>query len=245
MPGWLTPETVSLLIRGLWLTVALILITTLLSMGLGVSIGSLRLLKWHWATWPATIFVETFRNIPALVLIIFWAFVLPNAFPAEIRRVLFFDNPAINRLSDITGLSVPWYAIAALLGLTLNTAAYIAELFRAGVGTIAREHVEAAETMGASFQTIFRTILIPGGLRAAYPAITSRLIHNLKNTALASFVSVPEFFNGIQTSINRSFMAIEFLTLAAIVYLSLAFCLSAGLHWLGRFLYPRRKVASS
>lgn len=184
-------------------------------------------------------FIETFRNIPALVLIIFWAFAFPNAFPSEIRQPLFFDNPLVRGLSGVIGLSVPWYAVAAALGLTLNTAAYIAELFRAGVSTIAHEHVDAAQTMGASTLTIFRFILVPGGIRVAYPAITSRLIHNLKNTALASFVSVPEFFNSIHTSITRTFMAIEFLTLAAAVYLVLSFGLSLSLRRLERLLYPR------
>jgi polar amino acid transport system permease protein len=236
-----TPETLRLLIQGLWLTIVLTLTSSILAVSLGILIGSLRLFRSRWATWPAIMFVETFRNIPALVLIIFWAFAFPNAFPAETRRALFFDNLLINWLSDMTGLSIPWYVIAALLGLTLNSAAYIAELFRAGVGTVAREHVDAAQTMGASTPTILRTILIPGGLRAAYPAITSRLIHTLKNTALASFVSAPEFFNSILASINRSFMAIEFLTLAALIYLSLAFGMSAGLHWLERYLYSARR----
>lgn len=239
MANWLTPEILTLLSQGLSLTIFLTVITSLLSMGLGLFIGSLRLVGNRWIARLASLFVETFRNIPALVLIIFWAFAFPNAFPLEIREKLFFDNTLVRGLANITSLSVPWYAIAAALGLTLNTAAYIAELFRAGVGTIAHEHVDAAQTMGASSATIFRVILVPSGLRAAYPAITSRLIHNLKNTALASFVSVPEFFNSTYTSITRSFMAIEFLTLAAVVYLALSFCMSMALHWLERLLYPR------
>ncbi len=210
MTDWLTPEILALLSGGLWLTVGLTIITTLLSVSVGVLVGSLRLLNRPWSKLPAVLFVETFRNIPALVLIIFWAFAFPNAFPVQTRQALFFDNAVMDGLTDITGLPVPWYALAAAFGLTLNTAAYIAELFRAGVGTIAQEHVDAAQTMGASSLTIFQAILIPGGLRAAYPAITSRLIHNLKNTALASFVSVPELFNSIHTAITRSFMAIEF-----------------------------------
>ncbi len=238
MPNWLTPETVNLLIKGLWLTLWLTLITSVLSLAMGVGIGALRIWGRRRASLPAAIFVETFRNIPALVLIIFFAFAVPNAFPAHLRQTLFFNNSFINATGSISRLPVPWYALAAALGLTLNTAAYIAELFRAGVGTIAGEHVDAARSMGASWPTIFRAILIPGGLKAAYPAISSRLIHNFKNTALVSFVAVPEFFNSISTAINRTFMAIEFLTLAAVVYLALSIGLSAGLRRLERYLYP-------
>lgn len=237
MLNWLTPETVNLLIKGLWLTLWLTLITSVLSLVIGVYVGSLRIWGRRWVSLPAAIFVETFRNIPALVLIIFFAFAVPNVFPAQVRQALFFNNPIINATGSVSGLSVPWYAIAAVLGLTLNTAAYIAELFRAGVGTIASEHVDAAQSMGASWPIIFRAILIPGGLKAAYPAISSRLIHNFKNTALVSFVAVPEFFNSISTAINRSFMAIEFLMLAAVVYLLLSIGLSAGLRRLEPYLY--------
>ncbi|MEM7345438.1 MAG: ABC transporter permease subunit [Chloroflexota bacterium] len=245
IPTWLTLDLILLLGKGVGLTIALTIITTILSVIIGLGVGSLRLGQQRWIRWPATLFIEFFRNIPALVLIIFWAFAFPNAFATETRQLLFFNNPFINTLADTTGLLVPWYGIAAILGLTLNTAAYIAELFRAGVQTIAQEQVAAAQTMGASTWVVFRRILIPGGVRAAYPAITSRLIHNLKNTALASFVSVPEFFNSIETAITRSFLAIEFLTIAAIIYLALSISFSAGLQRLEALLYPTRKVSAS
>jgi polar amino acid transport system permease protein len=237
----LTPEILAILGQGLWFTLVLTLVTGLFAMILGVLVGSLRLWGIGWLAWGPTLFVETFRNIPTLVLIIFFAFAFPNVFSAPIRQVLFFDNRFINWLGQAMGLSIPWYGLAASLGLTLNTAAYIAELFRAGVGTLPREHVDAAQSMGASWGTIFRVILVPGGLRAAYPAITSRLIHNMKNTALASIVAVPEFFNSVTRAITHSFMAIEFLTLAAILYLALAAGMVLGLRWLERWLYPRRR----
>ncbi len=238
MSDWLTSEIQTLLSQGLWLTIILTIITSILSLAIGIAIALLRLWGRGWAVSSATLYIETFRNIPALVLIIFWAFAFPNLFPPDTRKALFFDNSLIDALAQLTGLAVPWYVIAATLGLTLNTSAYIAELFRAGVGTIAREHVDSAQSMGASWSTIFRIILIPGGLRAAYPAISSRLIHNMKNTALAAFVSVPEFFNSITTAITRSFLAIEFLALAAVVYLALSIGMSWGLRRLERWLYP-------
>lgn len=241
----LTPEILAILGKGLWFTLVLTLVTSLLAMVVGVLVGSLRLWGAGWLAWGPTLFIETFRNIPALVLIIFFAFAFPNIFAAPSRQVLFFDNGFINWLGQVTGLSIPWYGLAATLGLTLNTAAYIAELFRAGVGTLPREHVDAAQSMGASWGTIFRVILVPGGLRAAYPAMTSRLIHTMKNTALASIVAVPEFFNSVTMAITQSFRAIEFLTLAAILYLALAAAMALGLRWLERCLYPRRAGKAS
>jgi len=240
MFSWLTPEILAILGQGLWFTLVLTLVTSLLAMAIGVLVGSLRLWGAGWLAWGSTLFIESFRNIPALVLMIFFAFALPNLFAASSRQTLFFDNGFINWLGRVAGLSIPWYALAAGLGLTLNTAAYIAELFRAGVSTLPREHVDAARSMGASWSTIFRVILIPGGLRVAYPAMTSRLIHNMKNTALASIVAVPEFFNSVTMAITKTFMAIEFLSLAAVLYLALAAGMALGLRWLERWLYPHQ-----
>ncbi len=237
MFNWLSLDILTLFLQGLKLTLILTLITSLLAMAIGIIIGSIRLSSKLWARTGALIFTETFRNIPALVLIIFFAFAVPNLFEGEIRRGLFFNNPFINTIGHLFNLSIPWYTLAAILGLTLNTAAYIAELFRAGMGTIAREHLDAAQSMGASWGIIFRTILIPSGLGAAFPAINSRLIHNFKNTALASFVAVPEFFNSITTAITRTFLALEFLIVAAIVYLILSASLSLGLQRLQTWFY--------
>lgn len=233
MLSWLTSEIVHLLISGLGVTVALTLITSTAALWLGVGIGWLRLSASPLARSVAVVYVEIFRNVPALVGVIFWAYALPNAFSSEARRALFFDNAVTQALSQVTGLTIPYYVLAAAVGLSLNTSAYIAELFRAGVGTLAREHWEAARTLGASPLCAFRHVLLPHGLRAASPALVTRLVHNMKNTALASFVAVPELFKAMQTSITRSFHAVELLLLASVIYWLLSFAFAWLLHrWL-------------
>ncbi len=224
---WLSTESLELLVKGFSITIWMTAITSLVSVLLGVWIGSLRLLQRSLLRQLSVIYIEIHRNVPALVLIIFWAFAFPNIFPLEIRSKFFFNNAIINTVGAWTGLSVPYYALAAILALTLNTSAYLAELFRAGVGTIQQEHIDASRTLGASKSILFRRIIIPEGVRAAFPAISTRLIHNMKNTALAAFVATPEFFHSIQTEITHSFRAVEFLMLAALVYLMLSLTFSA------------------
>lgn len=239
MFDWLTQEMASLLWAGFSLTVALTVVTSIFSLIIGVVVGTLRLSRLRLWRWLAAAHVDIHRNIPALVLIVFWAFALPNLFPLSARKALFFENGLMDWLSDLTSLSLPYYALAATLALTLNTSAYLAELFRAGMGTIAQEHLDAARTLGASTWSIFGRILLPQGLLAAFPSISTRLIHNMKNTALAAFVSVPEFFHSTQTAITYSFQAVEFLLLAAGVYLLLSFLFSSLLRWLEQQLVAR------
>ncbi len=241
--NWLTPEVIGLLWQGIVLTLVLTAVTSLAALAVGVAAGIARLSGNGFWRRLSIVHVELHRNVPALVLIIFWAFALPNLFPAGMRQTIFFNNFFVNGLRDLTGLSVPYYALAAGLALTLNTSAYLAELFRAGVGTIASEHLDAARSLGASPVVVLRNILVPQGMRASFPAMSTRLIHNMKNTALAAFVSVPEFFHGVQTAITRSFRAVEFLLLAAVVYLLLSYGYSLLLSAIERRLGQRRVSA--
>ncbi|VAW31009.1 hypothetical protein MNBD_CHLOROFLEXI01-970 [hydrothermal vent metagenome] len=225
--SWLTPKFITLLLEGVIVTVFLTVITSILSLLAGVGVGTMRLSPRPWLRRMAAVYVDIFRNIPALVLIIFFAFAVPNAFPLILRQGLFFNNDLAEWVKQISGLSLPYYALAATVALTLNSSAYIAELFRAGVGTIPQEYVDAARSLGAGQTAVFKQIILPQGFRAAFPAIETRLIHNMKNTALVSFIAVPDFFHATQTAINKSFRATQFLLLATAVYLILSISYAA------------------
>lgn len=242
---WLTATTQALLIKGVWITLLLTTLSTVFALLIGVWMGTVRLSGSRFGRITATLFINIHRNIPALVLIIFWAFAFPNLFSAETRQALFFNNAIVNQLTTVTGLAIPYYAIAALLGLTLNASGYIAELFRAGVGTIAQQHLQASRTLGATQRETYWLIVVPEGIRASFPAISTRLIHTMKNTALASFVAVPEFFHATQTAINNTFQAVQFLLLASVVYLLLTYLYTLLLRTLEHQLNPRSKRPSS
>ncbi len=238
---WLTADLIDLLLRGLVVTVALTIVTSAGSMVVGLVVGSFRLSDKRMLRTAGVLYVEIFRNIPALVLIIFFAFAVPNLFAPALRKELFFANPLMHWFGDRIGIPLGYYAFAVTVALTLNTGAYIAELFRAGVGAIATEHLDAARTLGASPAHIYRMILVPQGVRAAFPAISTRLIHNMKNTALAAFVAVPELFHRTQTAITLSFRAVELLLLAALLYLLLASVMASALRAVEQRLEPRTR----
>ena len=90
--SWLSEEAILILREGIWVTLFLTVVTSLLSLVVGIGAGTLRLSARPWRRACATIYIELFRNIPALVLIIFLAFAVPNLFPTEWRRALFFDT---------------------------------------------------------------------------------------------------------------------------------------------------------
>lgn len=227
MPGWLTSETVELLVNGALVTVLLTAITTVGAMAVATGVAATRFSGGPLARRLATAYVELFRNVPALIQIIFWAFAFPSVFPADIRRTIFFDNMVADAVSSVSRLPLPYYAFAACFGLVLNTSGHLAEILRAGIGSVPSEQFDLARTMGASKRVVFRSVALPEGLRAAWPAVSNRLVHNMKNTALASFVAVPELFHQMEASINRTFRATEYLMLTAGMYLLLSLALSA------------------
>lgn len=242
MPEWLTRDVIDQLIEGTILTIGITLVTCLLALGFGVVLASVRVVGPPMARRLATGITEVFRNVPALIQIIFFAFAVPNLIPIDQRRTLFFDNPFADALGTITGVPIPYYLVAASLALTLNTGAHLSELIRAGMQTVPVQHFEAARSLGATAGTAIRTVLIPDAVRAAFPAVSTRLVHNMKNTALVSFVAVPDLFQVIQGSITRTFRATEFLLLAALLYLALSGVMTFGLQRIESWMWRGRSI---
>lgn len=245
MPDWLTDNLVGDVASGVAVTIMLTLITSATSLGVGIVAALARRSTKAWRRRLAAIYVDIFRNVPALILLIFFAFAVPNLVSAPLRRQLFFDNPVVDAAAALTGLPLPYYAFAAILALTANTGAHLAEIVRSGVDSIAPERLEAARSLGASVATVHRTITIPSALRISFPAITNRLIHNLKNTALVGFVAVPDAFQELQGTITRTFEAKATLTFAAFLYLTLAAVFELGLRLIERRLWRGRPIHRS
>lgn len=230
MPEWLADLDLRLLFDGVQVTLLLTLITTIGASALALGLGMARSSPWRIARLVSGIYIEVFRNVPALIQVIFWAFAFPSAFSAARRQTLFFDNTIIDWLGALTGLALPYYAFAACLGLILNTSAHLAEILRSGIRSIPTHRLEAAAMLGASRLSTYRKVVIPQALQISFPALSTRLIHNMKNTALASFVAVPELFHAMQASINKTFNATTYLLVAAVMYLALSALMTIALN---------------
>lgn len=242
MPTWLTAELSGEIARGIAVTIVLTIVTSLSSLAVGLTAAIARRSERRGVRLVAGAFVETFRNVPALILLIFFAFAVPNVLPAELRRTVFFDNGFVDTVGTVTTLPLPYYAIAAVIALTVNTGAHLAEVIRAGLDSVPASRVEAARSLGATARSAYLTVAVPDGIRIAFPGITNRLVHNLKNTALVSFVAVPDAFQEIQAAITKTFQATELLIAAAVIYLALATVLEWGLHRIEAALWRGRPI---
>ena len=194
------------------LQIALIsgVLSILLGFALGLSaLGNVRLLRLLVAG-----YVDFIRGTPLLIQIF----------------LIFFALPVVGvRLDEI------W---AGIVALSINTAAYMAETVRGGVGSVERGQTEAARSIGMTQPQILTYILLPQALKPMVPPLTNELITMTKNTSLLSVISVYELTRAGQAIISVHFVPFEIYLLLALYY----YVLIKTLSWLSRWVETRMPV---
>lgn len=161
-------STLPLLLEGLWITILLGLVSIVAGLASGLSMALVRLYGAVPLRAIARVYIDVFRSIPLLVLLVLVYYALP-----------------------FVGIRLTSFAAAAT-ALTLVSCAYTAEIFRAGIEAIPKGQFEAAEAIGLGFFSSMRDVVLPQAFRIVVPPLTSNCINVLKDTALASVVAMPD-----------------------------------------------------
>ncbi len=183
------------LLVGLVGTLSIFTVACSLGLSLGLVVGMMRYSKRALVNYPARLFVEVFRNTPVLVQIIWFYFALPVVIGVEVTPFL-----------------------AATLGMTLNTIAFSAEVFRGGIQSIDREQWDAGKAIGMSYGQTMGRIILPQALKRMLPPLTSRGIEVFKISTLASVVAYPETLQQAKLIASYEFNPIEAYTVVAILF---------------------------
>jgi His/Glu/Gln/Arg/opine family amino acid ABC transporter permease subunit len=125
---------------------------------------------------------------------------------------------------------------AAVLGIGLNSAAYVSQIIRSGISSVGKGQIEAARVLGFSKQQITRFIVLPQALRIVLPALGNEFITLIKDSSLASVVGVVELYRQSTVMITRTYDPLSIYAAAALIYLSMTSILSLALHFLERRL---------
>jgi polar amino acid transport system permease protein len=192
-----------ILARGLVGTLELTASSLAAGIVLGLVIGAGRYSRSRMLRWLATAYVELFRNTPVLVQIMWFFFAFPILSPFAVSAYT-----------------------AAALALTLNTSAFAAEIFRAGIQSIAPGQWDAARALGMTYPQQLRRIILPQAVRRMLPAFTNRGLELLKMTSLASTIAFPELLYSAKTIAAAHFNPIEAYTTVALVYFAIAWPLT-------------------
>jgi general L-amino acid transport system permease protein len=139
--------------------------------------------------------------------------------------------PALKGFNFIGGMSVSPEFTALLLGLVLYTAAFVAEVVRAGIQSVSKGQTEAAKAIGLKSGQVLNLVILPQALRVIIPPLTSQMLNLTKNSSLAVAIGYPDFVSVAGTAINQTGQAIEGVMLIMAIYLVFSLSTSAFMNW--------------
>jgi general L-amino acid transport system permease protein len=235
------------LVVGLTNTLAVAAIGIVLATLLGGAIGLARVARNALVRALAAAYVEFVRNVPLLVQLFFWYALITEALPGPrqalsplpgvflTNRGIFFPIPgSVPQLSGFNfagGAALSPEFAALLIGLAMYTAAFIAEIVRAGILAIERGQVDAAFALGLTRWQVTRLIVLPQALRVIVPPLTSQYLNLTKNSSLAVAIGYPDLVSIANTTINQTGQAIEGVAIIMAVYLTVSLSISAFMNW--------------
>jgi len=201
--------------EGLVVTIALTVVSFVAGLVIGLAVALLRDSRFRVVRAAAWTYIWVFRAVPTLVLLLFFWNALPQLIPA------------------LKGPNYPAF-VAAAIALSVNEAAYAAEILRGGLLSIDDGQRLAARALGMPPASVFRRVVLPQLVRVVVPAAANDFITLLKITSLASVISLREIMSNTQAVIASTFRFAEWYTAAAIYYLVLVSIFMVMQAWLER-----------
>ena len=215
-----TGTYLDMLLSGLVLTIKTALLAWIIALVMGSIVGVLRTLPSRTAQWIGFLYVEFFRNMPLLVQLFLWFFVLPELLPRAAGLWL-------KQLPN-----APFWTAAIGVGLFMS--ARVAVQLGAGISSLPRGQKQAATALGLTTVQTYRYVLLPMAFRIILPPLTSEFLNTIKNTAVAITIGLIELTGQARSMQEFSFQVFEAFTAATVMYLVINFVVVMGMRFLER-----------
>src|ERR1700716_3423213 len=195
------------LLVGLLWTLATALAAWVIALSLGAFVGTVRTTNLRWAVRLGNFYVEIFRNVPLIVQMFLWFFVVPELLPSA--------------LGDwIKQMPPPWGSyLPAVMCLAIFTSVRVAEQVRAGINSLPRGQRFAGTAMGLTEAQTYRHAILPQAFRLILPPLTSELMNVIKNSSVALASGLRELTGRARAMQEFSFRVFEAFTAATVIYL--------------------------
>jgi glutamate/aspartate transport system permease protein len=197
-------------LTGLGWTIAVALTAWLLALALGLVLGVLRTVPNRWLSAIGTGYVELFRNVPLLVQLFIWYFLVPDLLPQPLQ-----DWFKLGLAPETSAF------VSVVVCLGLFTAARVCEQVRTGIQALPGGQVAAGRAMGFSLPQVYRYVLLPQALRIIIPPLTSEFLNIFKNSSVASLIGLMELLAQTKQTAEFSANLFEAFTLATLIYFTL------------------------
>jgi polar amino acid transport system permease protein len=204
-------------LEGAWMTVQLSFPATVLGFVIGTLCAIGRRGQVRWVSWLCGAYVEVIRNTPLLVQVF----------------LVFFGLASLGwKVSAFT---------AALVSLVINVAAYSCEIMRAGMDSIHKGQLEAAECLGLTRRQVYWHVILRPAMEKVYPALTSQFVLLMLATSITSQISVEELTAIAARVQSETFRPFEAYILVAVAYLALSLLMRVGLWLFGQVVFTRKR----
>ncbi|QOZ31453.1 amino acid ABC transporter permease [Bradyrhizobium sp. CCBAU 53421] len=217
-----TGTYLDLLLSGLVVTVKVSVLAWIIALVTGSVIGVLRTLPSRTASWIGFCWVEFFRNMPLLVQLFLWFFVLPELLPKSAGLWL-KQMP-----------NAPFWTAAIGVGLFMS--ARVAVQLQAGITSLPRGQKQASTALGLTTVQTYRYVLLPMAFRIILPPLTSEFLNTIKNSAVAITIGLIELTGQARSMQEFSFQVFEAFTAATVLYLLLNFVVVTAMRFLERYV---------
>jgi glutamate/aspartate transport system permease protein len=195
------------LVVGLGWTLATALAAWVIALVIGAAVGTLRTTPHKWVVRLGNAYVEVFRNVPLLVQMFLWFFVVPELLPTALG-------------DSIKQMPPPWSSyLPAVLCLGLFTSVRVAEQVKAGIQSLSRGQGMAGTALGLTLPQTYRYVLLPMALRIVLPPLTSEFLNIIKNSSVALTIGLLELTGRARAMQEFSFKVFEAFAAATVIYL--------------------------
>jgi len=199
------------LLAGVKVTLSITILSLLIGLVFGLALALARISGWKIISWPAYVYIEFFRTTPPLVQIVWFYFVVPV----------------------IIGMELSAFQ-AASIALGLNIAAFLGEIFRAGIQGIDKTQIDATRVLGLDSVDSYRYVILPQAFRIVLPPTTSTIMLLMKGTSLATAIGTLELMRVGQLISLETFRPFEILTAVALIYFLITYPVAYGMRRLER-----------
>jgi polar amino acid transport system permease protein len=195
-----------LLLSGLWVTVQVSLLAFAISLAAGLILCMGTISRTRFVRWPAVLVMEFCRNTPILVQLVWVHFAWP----------------------EILGVTLsPWQS--AVTALALQSSGYLAEEFRAGIESIDRGQVEAAQSLGMTYPLLMARIVVPQAVIRVLPGILNQFVTCFKSSSVVSIIAVPDIMYYASLIVSQTFLPMPVYTIVALIYFLMVMAISSAM----------------
>lgn len=206
------------MLQAIFTTIHLSLLGWVIAVTIGLTVGTMRVLPSRIARTIGTVYVEVIRNIPYLVQLFMWYFMIPLLLPKTAQMWININVP-----------NIPYWT--GVIALGVYTASRVAEHLRAGMHSIPADQYRAASSTGLSTFQAYRYVIIPYGVRIVIPPLTTEFLTCFKNSALTMTIGVLETTGMAYLIDSYTWHGLETITGAMVVYLIISMTIVLFMGW--------------